>query len=105
MANQKYSLKYKKELYCIFLIVILGGILLLSFMGPDGYFELKEARRKLQSQRALVDELERSNAERMKTIEELRSNREAIKRYALELGYGWENEIIQQLPENPDKKP
>lgn len=103
MANKKYSLKHKKELYYIFLIMIVGGILLLGFIGPGGYIELKKARLELQLQRARVDALRRSNAERLKTIEELWSDKTAIERYARKKGYGRENEIIQQLPENPEE--
>ena len=102
MANIKYSLKHKKELCYIFLITIVGGILLLSFVGPGGYLELKKARLELQLQRARVDALKRGNTERMKTIEELKTNKEAIERYARKKNYGRENEIIQQLPENPE---
>ena len=90
------------HLYYIFLITVVGGILLLSFVGPGGYLELKKARLELQLQRARVDALKRSNTERMKTIEELKSDKEAIERYARKKGYGRENEIIQQLPENPE---
>lgn len=102
MANKKFSLKLKKELYYIFLIMVVGGILLLSFVGPGGYLELKKARLELQQQRARVEDLKRSNAERMETIEALRSDPEAIERYARKKGYGREDEIIQHLPENPE---
>jgi len=102
MANKKQTLKHRKELYYIFLIMVVGGILLLSIIGPGGYLELKKARLEYQRQRAVVDDLKRSNAERMQTIEELRSDKEAIERYARKKGYGRENEIIQQLPEDPE---
>jgi len=102
MANKKHTLKYRKELYYIFLIMVVGGIFLLSFIGPGGYLELKKARLDLQLQGARVEELRRSNAERLQTIEELRSDREAIERYARKKGYGRENEIIQQLPEDSE---
>jgi cell division protein FtsB len=102
MANKKYSLKHKKELYYIFLIMVVGGILLLSFIGPGGYLELKKARLELQLQRARVDALRRSNKERLETIEALKSDKEAIERYARRKGYGRDDEIIQQLPENPE---
>ncbi|MBN2318651.1 MAG: septum formation initiator family protein [Acidobacteria bacterium] len=102
MANIKYSLKHKKELYYIFLIMVVGGILLLSFIGPGGYLELKKARLELQLQSARVDALRRSNKERLETIEALKSDEEAIERYARQKGYGRDDEIIQQLPENPE---
>ena len=103
MANKKNTLKHRKELYYIFLIVVVGGILLLSIIGPGGYLELKKARLEYQLQRAVVEDLRRSNLERMQTIEALRSDQEAIERYAREKGYGRENEIIQMLPEDSEE--
>jgi cell division protein FtsB len=102
MTDNKFSLKHKKELYYIFLIMVVGGILLLSFVGPKGYLELKKARKELQQQRARVEELRRSNKERRETIEALKYDEEAIERYARKKGYGREDEIIQHLPENPE---
>ncbi|MBN2241577.1 MAG: septum formation initiator family protein [Acidobacteria bacterium] len=102
MADKRFSLKHKKELYYISLILVVGGILLLGFAGPGGYLELKKARRELELQRARVENLRRSNAERLITIEALKSDKEAIERYARKKGYGRENEIVQQLPENPE---
>jgi len=52
-----------------------------------------------------VDALKKSNAESIKTIETLRSDRDAIERYAREDGYGRENEIIEQLPEDSEPEP
>jgi cell division protein FtsB len=106
MADKKQVLKHKKELYYIFLIVVVGGILLLAILGPDGYLALENARLKLQQQKASVDALELSNRKRAETNEALRKNPEAIERYAREKGgYGRENEIIQQLPENSEEEP
>lgn len=105
MANKKQVLKHKKELYYIFLIVVVGGILLLSILGPDGYLKLESARLDLQQQKARVDDLERSNRERAETNEALRNDPEAIERYARKKGYGRENEVIRQLPENSEKEP
>ena len=104
MVHKRQVLKHKKELYYIFLIVVVGGILLLSILGPDGYLGLEKERLKLQQQRARVDELERSNRKRAETNETLRDPA-TIERYAREKGYGRENEIIQQLPENPEEEP
>jgi len=106
----KYRLSYKKELYYILCIVALAIILLFSFFGPGGYTELKRARLELQAQRARVDELKRSNQERVKSIEALRSDQEAIEKYARKKGYSREGEIIQHLPKEPapelnNKKP
>ena len=101
MAKKRFSLRHKKELYYISLIVVVGGILLLSFIGPGGSLELNEARRELQLQRARVEALRRSNEERLKMIDALKFDREAIERYARKKGYGRDDEIIRQLPEDP----
>ena len=104
MANNRHTLKHKKELYYIFLIVVVGGILLLSIIGPGGLLELKEARLNLQQQKARVDSLERSNQKRLEKIDALKNDPGTIERIAREKGYGRENEIIQQVPENPGEK-
>lgn len=101
MADKKYSLKFKKELYYIFLIVVVGGIMLHSFVGPDGYLALKKEQRKVQQQKQRVDKLELGNKEIEESNEALRSDPEAIENKAREQGYGRGNEIIQQLPMNP----
>lgn len=105
MAYKKYSIKHKKELYYIFLIVVVGGILFLSIVGPDGYLDLQKVRMDLQMQKERVEERERDINERINTIEALRSDKEAIEQYAREKGYGRDNDIIQQLPENSEEAP
>ncbi len=105
MARSKYRISYKKELYYILCIVALLIVLLFSFWGPGGYRDLRKARLELQEQRVRVEELKRRNFERMKSIEELRSNKGALEKYAREKGYGKEGEIIQQLPQNPEETP
>jgi cell division protein FtsB len=102
MARSNRRTSYKKELYYILCIVVLLGVLLFSFFGPGGYRDLQKARLDLQEQRVRVEELKRKNFERMKSIEELRSNKGALEKYAREKGYGKEGEIIQQLP--PESK-
>jgi cell division protein FtsB len=101
MAYAKSRLTYKKEVYYILCIAAVLTILLFSFLGPQGYRDLQKARLELQEQRVRVDQLERANGERLKTINALKSNREALERYAREKGYGREGEIIQQLPQKP----
>jgi cell division protein FtsB len=101
MARSKRRTSYKKELYYILCIAVLLGVLLFSFFGPGGYRDLQKARLDLQEQRVRVEELKRKNFERMKSINELRSNRGALEKYAREKGYGKEGEIIQQLPPEP----
>ena len=103
MTYSKRRLSHKKELYYILCIVAVLVILLVSFMGPGGYRELQKSRLELQEQHTRVDQLERQNYERMKSVEKLRSDRNALEKYAREKGYGREGEIIQQLPKDPEK--
>jgi cell division protein FtsB len=105
MAHSRYRLSHKKELYYILCIVALLAILLFSFLGPGGYRELRKQRLQLQEKRMRIDKLKRNNYDRMKTIEGLRSDKETLERYAREKGYGKEDEIILQLPKEPEKKP
>jgi cell division protein FtsB len=102
MARSKRRNSYKKELYYIICIMVLLGVLLFSLFGPGGYRDLQKAQLELQEQRVRVEELKRKNFERMKSIEELRTNRGALEKYAREKGYGKADEIIQQLP--PESK-
>jgi len=105
MARSRKRLSYKKELYYIICIVVLLVVLGFSIFGPGGYRDLQKARLDLQEQRVRVEELKRKNYERMKSIEELRSSRDALEKYAREKGYGKEGEIIQQLPPDPAAEP
>jgi len=105
MARSRYRLSHKKELFYILFILVLTVIFLFGFFGPGGYRDLQKARLELQAQRARVEELKRSNEERKQSIEDLRSNEDALERYAREEGYGREDEIIQQLPKESPKKP
>ena len=97
MARSRKRLSYKKECYYICCIVALAFILLLSYFGPGGYRDLQKTRLDLQEKRVHVQELERDNNERMKTIEKLRSDKEALEEYAREEGYAKEGEIILRL--------
>lgn len=97
MAYSRYRLSYKKEIYYILCIVAVAVILLVSFFGPGGYRDLQKARAELQEQNRRVEELKRKNDERMRKIEALRSDKDALEDYAREKGYGREGEIIQQL--------
>jgi cell division protein FtsB len=96
-APQRIS--HKKELYYILCIAAVVLILLFSFLGPGGYVELRKARLELQEQRDRVEGIKRRNNEHRKTIEELRSNKDALEKHARRKGYAREDEIIQQLPE------
>jgi cell division protein FtsB len=97
MAHIKHRRSPKKELYYILCIVALTIIFLFSVFGPGGYRDLQRARLKLQEQRMRVEALRRNNYERMKSIEALRSDKDALEKYAREKGYGRQDEIIQQL--------
>jgi cell division protein FtsB len=97
MAYLRYRLSYKKEIYYILCIVAVAVILLFSIFGPGGYRDLQKARAELREQNRRVEELRRRNDERMRKIEALRSDKDALEKYAREKGYGREGEIIQQL--------
>jgi cell division protein FtsB len=95
MAHSRARISYKKELYYILCIVALVVILLFTVLR---YRDLQKARLELQEQRMRVDEIKGDNQERMQVIEALRSDKDALERYAREKGYGKEGEIIQRLP-------
>lgn len=101
MAYSKHRTSHKKELYYILCIVAVTVILLFTFLGPGGYRELRKARLELQAQRARVDRIVRENSDRMKSIDKMRSDPDALEKYAREKGYGRPDEIIQQLPQKP----
>jgi|GEM_PF-766532 len=102
MTYSRRRLSHKKEVYYIACIVAVLVILLASLLGPGGYRELQKARLELQEERIRVDQIERQNSERLKSIEKLRSDRNALEKYAREKGYGKEGEIIQQIPKEPE---
>jgi cell division protein FtsB len=104
MTYRKNRLSHKKEFYYILCIVALMVVLLFSLWGPGGYRDLAKARLQLQAHRENVEELKRSNYDKMRSIEALQSDKDALERYAREKGYGREGDIIQQLPDKPEKK-
>jgi cell division protein FtsB len=95
----------KKEFYYILCIVALIGILLFSIWGPGGYRDLAKARFELQMQRERVENLKRNNYERSRSIQELKSDPDALEQYARKKGYGRDGDIVQELPETPTEKP
>lgn len=108
MTYRRNRLSHKKELYYILCIVAVMVILLFSFWGPGGYRDLARARLELQAQRERVDKLNRINNEKLKSIDALQSDNDAngaIEEHARENGYGRDGDIIQQLPEKPEKQP
>ncbi len=90
-----------KEIYYIICIVLVVVITIFSIAGPGGYFELKKARQDLAAMHARIEALKRTNQEKMRAIEALRSDKEAQERLARENGFGRQGEIVQQLPEKP----
>jgi cell division protein FtsB len=104
MAHNKNRISHKKELYYVLCIAATIVILLVSFLGRHGYPELRKAQLKLQEQHRRVEELRRSNEDRNKKIEGLRSDKEAQEKYAREKGYGRVEDIIFQLPSQPEEK-
>ena len=99
MPYLRNRLSHGKEIYYILCIVVVVVITLSSIWGPGGYLELKKAKQDLENQRIRVDALKRSNEERMRSIQALRSDPETLERHAREKGYGKGDEIVQQLPE------
>jgi cell division protein FtsB len=105
MDPKKQTLRYKRELYYIFLIVVVGGILVLSIFGPKGYLEMKKTRTELQRLENQVESLRKSNAEKQENIKALKSDPKAIEGLAREKNYGRENEIIERLPKDSEQEP
>jgi cell division protein FtsB len=99
MAYSRQRHSHKKEAGYILCIVVVAAILVFSLFGPGGYRELRSVRIELQERRARVDELRRSNNQRLRTIEALQSDKEEWERTAREKGYARDGEIIQHLPE------
>jgi cell division protein FtsB len=99
MAYLRNRPSHGKEIYYILCIVVVVGITVFSIWGPGGYLELKKAKLELENQRSRVDALKRSNEDRVRTIQALRSDPETLERFAREKGYGKADEIVQQLPE------
>jgi cell division protein FtsB len=103
MARSKRRISHKRELYYILCIVAVLVILLFSFFGPGGYRDLQKARLQVQAQRVRVERIERDNSSRLKTIDKLRTDPNALEKHARDKGYAREGDIIQQLPEEPEQ--
>ena len=104
MARPKRRRSHGKEIYYILCILSIVAGALLTIFGPGGYLELRKTRAELESHRSRVESLRQENRQRMETIQQLRSDREAIEKYAREKGYGKKGEIIQQVPEEEPEK-
>ncbi len=101
MTYPNSRLSHAKELYYIIFIVLLVVIGMFSVLGPGGYLEMKKARQELIDEKARVEALKRENEEKRKSIQALRTDKEAMERLARQNGYGRQGEIVQQLPEQP----
>ncbi len=82
------------------MIILLIG--LFSFVGPQGYLELKRTEAELEAHRARVKQLNKSKEEHLQEIKSLgddRDNNDAIERYARKKGYGKKGELVQEVPQ------
>ena len=104
MTHPKGKPSHVVEIYYIVCIVLFVVIAMFGVWGPGGVLELKKARQDLEVQRARVEEQQRSNQQRLRAIEALRSDKEALEGLARENGYGRPGEVIQQLPEDSKAK-
>ncbi len=99
MSHKRSVVSHAKEIYYILCIVVFVVSALFTVWGPGGYLEMREAKLELDAHRARVTSLKRSNNERLQSIEALRSDKEALEKFARKQGYARKDEIIQQLPE------
>ncbi len=103
MAYLRNRPSHGKEIYYILCILVVVFLTFISIWGPGGYLSLKRARQDMEDLRERVETLKRNNSERMDTIRALRSDPQALEKYAREKGYGKPGEIVQELPEQPPK--
>ncbi len=101
MSPRRSLVSYAKEIYYILCIVVFVVGAIYTVWGPSGFLEMKRAKLELEAYRAKVTNLKRSNNERLQSIEALKTDKEAQERYARKQGYARNDEIIQQLPEEP----
>ncbi|MBZ5495187.1 MAG: septum formation initiator family protein [Acidobacteriia bacterium] len=99
MGRSRKRVSHAKEAFYIICILVVLLVGLFSYLGPGGYLEMKRTQAELETHRARVELLRKSNEERMRTIESLRIDDEAIERYARKKGYGKKDEIIQEVPQ------
>ncbi len=99
MTYRKNTVSHVKEIYYLLCIVVFVVGASFSIWGPGGHLEARKTRAELDAHRARVAGLKQSNAERLQSIEALKSDKEAMEKYARKQGYARKDEIIQQLPE------
>jgi cell division protein FtsB len=96
---RRRGISHGREAYYILVIILVTAGAIFGIWGPGGLQDMKQAERELHAHRSRVDELRRSNAERLQSIQALRYDKEALEKYARGKGYVRRDEIIQQLPE------
>ncbi|PYV36734.1 MAG: hypothetical protein DMG09_16430 [Acidobacteria bacterium] len=101
MAARRKKRSQSKELYYAGVLVAVLVFGYSSIWGRGGYLEVKKARMELEAQRTKIEILQRGNEERLRNIQQLKSSREALEKYARQKGYGRKGEIILQLPPQP----
>jgi len=101
MARSRRRTSHGKEIYYILCIMFIVGFALFTIFGRGGYLELKKARLQLETHRDRVNALKQENEQRLDTIQQLKSDKGALEKYAREKGYGKEGEVVQQVPEPP----
>ena len=102
MARSRSRVSHTKEALYIICIVIILLIGLFSFVGPQGYRELKRTEAELEVHRARVEQLKKSKEEHLQEIKSLgddRDNNDAIEREARKKGYGKKGELVQEVPQ------
>ncbi len=98
MVQRRTRTSFAKEIYYILCLAVFIVGTIFAIWGPGGWRELKKAQRELETRRARVDALRLANNEKMRSIEALRSDKEAQEKYAREKGYARNGEIIVQIP-------
>ncbi len=106
MARSRRRTSHGKEVYYILCILFIVGFTLFTVLGSGGYRELKKARLELETHRIRSDALQKENLKRMQRIQQLKSDKDALEKYAREKGYGKTGEVVQQVPDDlPAPKP
>jgi len=101
MGPKGSAVSHVKEIYYILCIVVFVVSALFAVWGPGGYLEMRRTQIELESLRARVATLIQSNNERLQSIKALKTDKEALEKYARKQGYARKDEIIQQLPVAP----
>jgi cell division protein FtsB len=101
MARRRRRTSHGKEIYYILCILFIVGFALFTIVGSGGYRELQKARLELETHKLRADALQQENRRRIQAIQQLKSDKAALEKYAREKGYGKAGEIIQQVPDTP----